>query len=323
MSWAEAYDLAAQLKEVQSEADGVRFSERHCIELVSKLIEKRMVNLVFSQDGKEYITRDHLHFEVEQEIEYASGRVSLLKICEALNVSVDNIEPILLNIVSKDPEMFYINNDVVQQKYLNSLAEELNQKLQKSGMLTFVELSNKYDLPLAFMHEHISTYFGNVINGSYAPDKMSIMSLEHQTTLKTKIIDELKASTKPVTLKAISSVTQVPDSFLLDMVEDLLKSKALEGSIPGTVDINSVYVPDVFVKYQKDSVVEMIDSTQIAKYSQLLKLGISDPKRSMIPFNWFKWVLIVFHRTCAVTWFGPVIRQSGAKTNSALNFNYL
>ena len=279
MSWAEAYEALAELKKVQTQADGVRLSERNCIELVSKLIEKRMVDLVYSQDGKEYITREHLYFEVEQEIEYANGRTSLVKLCEALNVCVENIEPVVLNVVKKDKNLYFINSDIIHRTYLDSLAVQINQKLKQSGIITFIDLSAEHDLPLTFIHERISPYFGSVINGSYAPDKKSIMSPEHQNFLKNKLIDEFKASSKPVSLKAISSATQIPESFLLLTVEELLKSNVLDGKIPGTIELNSMYIPNVFVNYQKDSVRQMMDSTQIVKYSQLSKLGVSDPKR--------------------------------------------
>jgi hypothetical protein len=45
-----------------------RLSERNCVEVVSLLLEKGLIDLVFTTDGKEYLTNDQLRREIEDEL---------------------------------------------------------------------------------------------------------------------------------------------------------------------------------------------------------------------------------------------------------------
>ena len=81
-SWDEIRKLAADLQRVQLGEASKKFvtppflstyfvfsrlSDRNCIEVVAKLIDFNLVDLVFTIDGKEYITRHYLGTQIKDE----------------------------------------------------------------------------------------------------------------------------------------------------------------------------------------------------------------------------------------------------------------
>jgi hypothetical protein len=67
-------DLRQQFLDIQEEKDAVKLSDRNVIELVFYLKSKKLLeNLIFTLDGKEYLTEKQLEWEVNQEIQYSGG----------------------------------------------------------------------------------------------------------------------------------------------------------------------------------------------------------------------------------------------------------
>ncbi len=66
--WEEIRQLAADFRRVQ-EAGGVhKLSERNCIELVTRLIDVGLIQVVYTLDGKEYLTPQQLEREIKTEL---------------------------------------------------------------------------------------------------------------------------------------------------------------------------------------------------------------------------------------------------------------
>ncbi len=73
-AWDEVRRLAADFQRVQAASTAHRLSERNCVELVNKLVELRMVDVVYTVDGKEYITPQHLEREIRDELAVSRGK---------------------------------------------------------------------------------------------------------------------------------------------------------------------------------------------------------------------------------------------------------
>lgn len=50
-----------------------RLSERSCIEIVQKLIELKIIEVVYTTDGKEYLTPQELGKEIREELTVRGG----------------------------------------------------------------------------------------------------------------------------------------------------------------------------------------------------------------------------------------------------------
>lgn len=64
-SWEEVKLLAADFQRAQLTSSVQRLSDRNCIEIVKKLISMKLIDVVFTTSGKEYITPQHLHKEIK------------------------------------------------------------------------------------------------------------------------------------------------------------------------------------------------------------------------------------------------------------------
>lgn len=66
-------------------------SEHNCVEIVTLLLEKKLIEVVFTNDGKEYITPEHLEREVQDELYVNGGRVNLVEVSKNLNVDLSRV----------------------------------------------------------------------------------------------------------------------------------------------------------------------------------------------------------------------------------------
>lgn len=55
-----------------------RLSERNCIEIVSKLIAEKQLDVVHTLDGKEYITPAQISKEIRDELHIRGGKCVLI-----------------------------------------------------------------------------------------------------------------------------------------------------------------------------------------------------------------------------------------------------
>lgn len=81
-------DLQAQLRELYQEDTKHRLSERSCISIILKLQDKGEISLVYTLDGKEFLTQEQLETEIKREIHHHGGRLDILELQPLL--SVDN-----------------------------------------------------------------------------------------------------------------------------------------------------------------------------------------------------------------------------------------
>lgn len=66
--WDEIRQLAADFRRVQESTSAHKLSERNCIELVTRLIDTRQIQVVYTLDGKEYVTPQQLEREIRGEL---------------------------------------------------------------------------------------------------------------------------------------------------------------------------------------------------------------------------------------------------------------
>lgn len=68
-----------------------RLSERNCVEVVTLLISKGLLDVIYTIDGKEYITPKHLETEIRDELYLHGGRVNLIDLSKILNVDFEKV----------------------------------------------------------------------------------------------------------------------------------------------------------------------------------------------------------------------------------------
>lgn len=74
--WKEVRQLAADFQHLQRSTSTHRLSERNCIELVTHLISAGLIQVVYTLDGKEYVTPQQLEREIRNELLAHRGKAT-------------------------------------------------------------------------------------------------------------------------------------------------------------------------------------------------------------------------------------------------------
>ena len=129
----------------------IRLSEKNCIEIVSKLIELKLIDVFYTNDGKEYVTPQQLSREISDELIMHGGRIHLTELVPLLNISLHAIETRAQEIVQCSPDIHMVAGQLINDTYLNTIVEEINETLQQNGQLSIQELTKQYELSSDFL----------------------------------------------------------------------------------------------------------------------------------------------------------------------------
>ncbi len=111
----------------------------------------KLIDVFYTNDGKEYVTLDQLSREICDELYLHGGRISLTELVPILNISYHAIESRAQDISQTKPEIHLVSGQLIDDDHLDRLAEEINETLQQSGQITVVELTKQYELPIDFI----------------------------------------------------------------------------------------------------------------------------------------------------------------------------
>ena len=72
--WEEVKRLAADFQRAQLSSTSHKLSERNCVELVQKLINLGLIEVIYTTDGREYLTPSELEKEIKEELFVEGGQ---------------------------------------------------------------------------------------------------------------------------------------------------------------------------------------------------------------------------------------------------------
>lgn len=119
------------------------------------LIEKGLIKVIFTNDGKEYLTPSHLETEIKDELYFRGGRVNLVELSKSFNIDLSHIANTAQIICEEDENIYLILGQLVDEAYLQRIATEINEKLSQAGELNVSELTVLYDLPSDFLLQNV------------------------------------------------------------------------------------------------------------------------------------------------------------------------
>lgn len=253
-----------------------RLSERNCVEVVSLLLEKGLLDLVFTTDGKEYLTHDHLRREIEDELYVNGGRINLVELSRSLCVDLQKIQPVAENIAQEDSKVTLILGQLVSSDYVIRIASEINERLNQNGEINVSELTGAYDLPSDFLlHEVVEKNLGRIIFGKQDSSNPRLLyTSAFISRCKSRIRGSLAACTKPTPLTAIISQTGIQERIFFSLTNDVSQT----GTITSRSTAGS-YVPHIYTKTQSEWVRNFFKQNGYLEYESVSALGVgADPK---------------------------------------------
>lgn len=249
-------------------------SERNCVEIVSKLIELKLIDVIFTNDGKEYLTPQQLIKEMKDELYVRGGRVNTVDLAKELNVDLNHINIHVAEIL-KGKDVQLVSGSLIANYYLEKIAREINEKLQIQGQITVGDLILQYDLPADLLqHGIMEKNLGKIINGNQDPyDSRTFYTAEFIMRVKAKIRGALMGLLKPTPVSLIISHCNIGERLFMYLFDQLNAPGVLTGRQAG-----AQYVPSCYTKSQNDWVLSFYKQNNYLEYDALTRLGISDPK---------------------------------------------
>ncbi|XP_078669883.1 E3 UFM1-protein ligase 1-like isoform X2 [Branchiostoma floridae x Branchiostoma belcheri] len=297
--WEEVKRLAADFQRAQLSSSAQRLSERNLIEIVNVLVESRLLEVVYTADGREYLTPQQVVKEIRDELYLHGGRVNLVELQQLINIDLSHIENKASEVVRTDKDVELVLGQLIDRTYLDSLAEEVNDLLQENGQVTIGQLTKQYDLPSDFLMEAVLERLGTIIQGQSDPyDKGVIFTDTFVKMHRAQIRGIFSAITRPTPVGNIMNKYGFAEKLFYTVLEKLVSDGQLAGSITGGRQDKALYVPDIYNKTQMKWVDNFYSQNGYLEWDTLRRLGISDPQ----PYvkKRFKSASLVFLPSCCV-----------------------
>ena len=116
--------------------------------------DQNRIKLIYTSDGKEYLTNEQLHKEIKELVNEQGGRINILEIPNHLGVNIEIIER-AMDVVCKKNKIALVNGQLISSVYVEQLMQEVYEMVQEQGQVMFQELTTKYSLPLDYLKETI------------------------------------------------------------------------------------------------------------------------------------------------------------------------
>lgn len=276
-AWEEIRRLAADFQRAQFAEATQRLSERNCIEIVNKLIAQKQLEVVHTLDGKEYITPAQISKEMRDELHVRGGRVNIVDLQQVINVDLTHIENRISDIVKSEKHVHLVLGQLIDENYLDQLAEEVNDKLQESGQVTISELCKTYDLPGNFLTQALTQRLGKIINGHIDLDNRGVIFTEAFVTRhKARIRGLFSAITRPTAVNSLISKYGFQEQLLYSVLEELVNCGRLRGTVVGGRQDKAVFIPDIYSRTQSTWVDSFFRQNGYLEFDALSRLGIPD-----------------------------------------------
>lgn len=278
--WDEVKRLAADFQRAQAISSLQKLSDRNCIDVINKLKDLSLLDVIYSLDGKEYITKEHLKKEIYDELIVAGGRIHLTEVSSILNVDISHIESKASELVQESAgSICFVLGQLISQAYKEKLIEEIEQNLSQTGSSSVSEITKQYDLPADFITSLLKS---NLTTGSSIQWSVdgTIFTQSFLNRYKSKVRGILFGSVVPLSL---SVLTSPPHNIPSKVMSSILEDKEFVSALPGTVQMSKgssskTYIPSIYSVNQRNYVTSFYNDNNYLQYELLRSLGITEPK---------------------------------------------
>ncbi|KAK2846306.1 hypothetical protein Q7C36_011160 [Tachysurus vachellii] len=275
--WEEIRRLAADFQRVQFTESVQRLSERNCIEIITKLLEEKKLDVVHTLDGKEFITPSQISREIRDELYAHGGRINVVDLQKIINVDLVHVESRVNEVAKSERGTRIVLGQLITEHYLEQVCEEVNDKLQEAGQVNITELSKTQQLPADFLTQELSARLGRLIDGHMDQFTGLIFTQNFINRQKAKLRGLFSSITRPTPVNNLIGQYGLQDNLLYSLLEELVNSGRVRGSIVGGRQDKAVFVPDVYCRAQNAWIESFLTHNSYLEFESLSRLGIPDP----------------------------------------------
>ncbi|GAV71409.1 DUF2042 domain-containing protein [Cephalotus follicularis] len=281
----ELLELQRQFEFAQEAKSSIRLSERNVVELVQKLHELNIIDfdLLHTVSGKEYITPEQLRHEMVAEVKKL-GRVSLIDLADTTGVDLYHVEKQAQIIVLNNAELKLIQGEIISESYWDSVAEEINERLQECSQIAVAEVAAQLHVGSELVTSVLEPRLGTLVKGRLEGGQL--YTPVYVARVSAMVRGAARGIAVPTNLSALwsnlqqllhemhgASAVAVEGSFFQSLFNGLVK----EGEVLGSLRAGVHWTPAVFAIAQKECVDSFFSQNSFINYEALLKLGISQP----------------------------------------------
>lgn len=203
--------------------------------------------MIYTTDGKEYLTPQHLIQEILGELFMQSGRVNLVELAKNINVDLSHINNHVPEVLRTNKDIHLVLGQLLDDSYILRIAGEINEKLSQVGQISVNDLTIQYDLPAEFLqHNVIEKQLGKVIQGRQDSSNPKVFFTEaFIARSKAKIRGALVGLTKPTPVTAILSQIGLQEKLFFSLFDDVVKYGSLTSRLSG-----AQYIPHIYSRSQ-------------------------------------------------------------------------
>lgn len=215
--------------------------------MVNLLIERELINVVFTVDGKEYITPEHLQRELEDELYAHGGCIHLVELAKNLNVDQSRINSLAESIAKDNNDIHLILGYLLNEEYCRNIATEINDNLSQKGEISVFELAGHYSLPTEFLlHNIMEKYLGSIIHAKQdSEDNMKFFTLKYLARCRAKLKGSLIGLTMPTPVSTFFQNIGAQESIYHALISELNPTGVITSKQKG-----ALYIPYVYSKTQ-------------------------------------------------------------------------
>ncbi|KAK7404632.1 hypothetical protein VNO78_05587 [Psophocarpus tetragonolobus] len=281
----ELLELQRQFEFAQQAKSSIRLSERNVVELVQKLQHLQIIDfeLLHTVSGKEYITLDQLRNEMVAEVNRL-GRVSLIDLADATGVDLYYVEKQAQSVVTEHRELMLTQGEIMSESYWDSIAEEINERLQECSQIALTELAAQLNVGLDLVASVLEPRLGTIVKGRLEGGQLYTPA--YVARVGAMVRGAARGITVPTNLTVVWSSLQqllqeidgtsglaIEGSFFQSLFNGLLK----EGEVLGSLRAGVHWTPAVFAVAQREFVDSFFSQNSFITYEALHKLGIPQP----------------------------------------------
>lgn len=267
-------DLIQQFQTLQRTAVSSEISERHVVEIVNILVKKKLIEVLYTTDAKEYLTWDELRREIVDEVYANGGRLNVVDLPGLLSVNANQVEHVLPQVLEDNPELLLENGELMSQRYVDTAVQAAGDMLTEVGSFALSTFAMKYQFSSAFA---MSILFKAVQEKRLQAVIQGTAFYTSQFVRSQCIIlrSGLLAAERPIDLNEFFDRHKLFSPLLSTLMERVLDE------LPGTYD-GTVYTPSVFEEYRTSQVHNIYTSNGHIDYLTLQRMGISGPRQYLL-----------------------------------------
>lgn len=206
-----------------------------------------MLDLIFTSDGKEYITPNQLVSDIRGELYDHGGRINLVELAKVIGVDLAHINTYLNDVLKGNKEIQSVLGQLVDSSYLIRIAGEINEKLSQQGQINISDLTIQYDLPADFLQSQVvEKNLGKIIFGKQDKNDSKVYFTESFISrTKAKIKGSLAGLTRPTPITSILNNIDISEKLFFSLFDQT----ALYGTLTGRMT-GAQYIPNVYARTQ-------------------------------------------------------------------------